>query len=344
MGDMETNDPRKPGDDELERRLERYAELRLRPDPDAMDRIRASLVARAGEPAGPATRPAPRIARRWRTAVAALAAAAVLLVAVGAAAAASGPGGALYGARLWIESATLPTEPAARARAELLRLDRRLDEARAAAANGDAAAADAALGAYDDITAEAEAGVAGDTDRLTHLESELSKHLAVLDALLDQVPAQAQGAIQHAIERSSKALERLQSGGGTPGGGTPGGQGGNPHGSPQPGGPDGSPGNPHPSKGPDGSPGNPHPSKGPDALPREPARVAPAGRPGRLARQAQPEAEQDPEDLIRGGCRCRVKTRPDSGTVIRDPSRRCPCARLAAMPPTTMPSAPVRWI
>ena len=48
------------------------------------------------------------------------------LIAVGGALAASGAGGPLYPARVWIETVALPSDPGARAAAELTRLQSRM--------------------------------------------------------------------------------------------------------------------------------------------------------------------------------------------------------------------------
>ncbi len=297
-------DPLDSGDEELRRRLEAYADLRLRPDDEAMSRIRARLITTASQrsPVAPQLTVVPGARRRWRVALATLAAAAALVIAVGGAAAMSGPGQAFYGARLWVEQATLPSDPAQRAEAELRRIETRLSEAQAAAGHGDQRAVSAALAAYEGIVNETVGDAGADTDRVAHLETELSKHIDVLARLAGTVPASAQGAIQHAIEQSSKALVKLhdKSNGGTErerqrqrererqrerqrerngnGNGGPDASPGNPQPST---GPDASHGNPHPSTGPDASHGNPHPSTGPDASHGNPnASHAPGGPDG----------------------------------------------------------------
>src|SRR5512135_534597 len=128
---------------ELARRLEAYADARLRPDPAAMARIRSAVVAearRGAEPVPFRRRPAFRFGF-------ALLAAAALLAAIAGSAFASQAGGPLYGARLWIETVTLPATPSARAEAQIARLDARLQELQTALAAHDGAAAAAALDA-----------------------------------------------------------------------------------------------------------------------------------------------------------------------------------------------------
>ena len=91
---------------------------------------------------------------------------------------------------------------------------------------------------------EAALGAAGDdTDRLARLEAALGKHLAVLQALTAKVPEQARDAIEHAIDSSSKAVERIGDTGGAGPSNEPGG----------PGKPGHTPGDP-PSDRPSGSP------------------------------------------------------------------------------------------
>src|SRR4029078_1516283 len=78
-----------------------------------------------------ASRPAAqrRSRRRRGTGVALVAAALLGGAMAGGGAASSGPGGALYEARLWIETVSLPSDPSARAVAELSRLGARPREA-----------------------------------------------------------------------------------------------------------------------------------------------------------------------------------------------------------------------
>ena len=85
----------------------------------------------------PFLRPAVSFPRPRRRAAAAVLAA-CLVVGVGAGSvAASQAGGPLYGSRMWIEAATLPNDPMARANAQSGRLDARLREVRVASVSGD---------------------------------------------------------------------------------------------------------------------------------------------------------------------------------------------------------------
>ncbi|OGO54978.1 MAG: hypothetical protein A2Z32_09610 [Chloroflexi bacterium RBG_16_69_14] len=110
----------------------------------------------------------------------------------------------------------------ARAEAEVDRLEARLDEAQQASAAGDAAAVEAALEAYSSIVIEAVAGSGGDPAATVAIEVTVTRHVVVLTALVDRVPAPAREAIQNALSSSTKALEDLDetrkkgSGGGNP--------------------------------------------------------------------------------------------------------------------------------
>ena len=207
------------GDVRLRQRLEAYADVRLTPELTATSRMRARVLAHAHRRADLARADAAltivpdtasrasieRGRRGGRRAAVALIAAAILVGAmVGGAAASSGPGGALYEARLWIEDASLPSDPSARAVAELDRLADRLREAEAAARNGDDAAAAAALGAYERIMIEASKDVlaAGDPVAAAALETGLGRNVEVLEALVGHVPPRAAAAIGGAVARA----------------------------------------------------------------------------------------------------------------------------------------------
>ena len=216
------------GDVRLRQRLEAYADARLTPELTATSRMRARVLAHAHRRADlaradaaltivPDTASRASIERRSgrRTAVALIAAAILVGAMVGGAAASSGPGGALYEARLWIEDASLPSDPSARAVAELDRLADRLREAEAAARSGDGGAAAAALGAYERIMTEASTDVlaAGDPVAAAALETGLGRNVEVLEALVGRVPPRAaeaiSGAVARAIARSAGAIDSV---------------------------------------------------------------------------------------------------------------------------------------
>ena len=121
--------------------------------------------------------------------------------------AASQAGGPLYGPRMWIEAATLPSDPMARANAQLARLDARLQEVRVASGSGNAGAAEAALEAYAVIVADLDAQAAANSAVAASVEDDMARRQVVLMGLLDEVPAQAQDAIQHALQQGANAID-----------------------------------------------------------------------------------------------------------------------------------------
>lgn len=224
------------GEPELWRRLDAFAEERLSPDPVVASRMRARVVAVAHRRADPGRAdahlvilPAPgtplaeatgrRASRRgsaWRR-LAPFGLAAAIALAVGGTAFAARPGAPLYEMRLWVETLTLPSDPSARAVAELERLEERLREVTAANAGGDPAGAAAALAAYEAIVdvASSEAILAGDAVASAALEAGVARNITVLQALADKVPDRASEAISAAIERaitrSSQAVDAIGS-------------------------------------------------------------------------------------------------------------------------------------
>src|SRR5688572_4844334 len=177
------------GDDLLRRRLEAFADMRLSPDLTTSSRLRARVMAVAHRHAslaradaaltllprpvagpgghvsddlGHAARAARRSSGRVRPGRGQRAAGVLLAASLAAAMAVGGvyaarPGGPLYDARLWAETLTLPSDPSARAVAELDRLAERLREISEASRSGDAAAMVAALAAYEAIVEQASA-------------------------------------------------------------------------------------------------------------------------------------------------------------------------------------------
>jgi hypothetical protein len=281
MDDKDPFDPSDPGDREVERRLQAYADARLTPSVPTRTRTRAVVMAAADRRAalvgadatfdlgGPATvsRGSGRATthrRSWRRPMVALAAAGLTLGMLAGTAFAARPGGPLYQARIWAELANLPTDVEARAKAEVQRLEARLEEAREAHAAGDEAALEAALEAYSSIVVEAAAGSRGDPAALATIEIGVTHHVAVLTSLADAVPAPAQSAIQHALSSSSKVLDDI--GGTPPNGGGNGGTNGN-------GGPGG------PAVNPTDKPGKPSPDE--HGGPAETAKPDKPGQPDR---------------------------------------------------------------
>ena len=223
------------GDDGgLRPQLDAYADTRLRADPEARARSRARVMAEAraasdalraaasAPAAGPlqAQRPGaggvPPASRHrlvfGRYRMPAVVAATLLLVGVltvGAALAGSGPGGAFYAARLWVEEQTLPADANARATAQMARLDARLGEAAAAAETGNGAAVTAALEAYRAAADAALSGAGADPRRREHLAAQLGRHVAVLDTLVPRVPDRASEAIQAAVDRTEDRIQEI---------------------------------------------------------------------------------------------------------------------------------------
>jgi hypothetical protein len=233
------------GDMLLGRRLEAYAELRLSPDLATSARLRARVLAvahrraalsradagltilsrpepttvggpfsaqaRAQAQARRAARPRRRLPR---VGAAVLAASFAVSLAVAGVAAAR-PGGPLYETRLWAETLQLPTDPSARAVAELDRLKARLLEIGEASRAGDSAGAMAALQAYQSIVDEASRSAiqTGDEVAAAALQTGVGHNLEVLQALLGNVPAHADSAISKALDaaivRSTDAVERI---------------------------------------------------------------------------------------------------------------------------------------
>jgi hypothetical protein len=118
-------------------------------------------------------------------------AAAVLLIALTAGGiVASAPGLPLYGVRLATEELFLPAGGTERVMAQLDRLERRLDEAEAAAKAGDLGAAAAALAAYQRIAEQLQAGQRPDSaQRVTvvnRLEAQVQRLVRL--QLIDQEP------------------------------------------------------------------------------------------------------------------------------------------------------------
>jgi uncharacterized membrane protein YgcG len=241
------------GEGMLRQRLEAYAESRLSPDLAATTRMRARILAVAHrqaalvradaalavvEPTSAVDAPAAAAAPTWPPSVASrrtaatrrtgsvlLAACLGLTIAVGSTMAAQ-PGGALYGARVWAETLSLPLAPRERVVAELVRLQARLSEAQAAGAAGHGEAATAALLAYEGILAAAtdDALTSGDPVALAALEAGLDHNLGVLQGLLMQVPPAArpglERALERAVERSQSSVDDIKGRGNGGGGGT----------------------------------------------------------------------------------------------------------------------------
>jgi hypothetical protein len=197
-------------DREIERRLDAYARARLNPERKSVARTRARVMrearlqfeaARIAAHIAPSAALLPHRSTTRRLAMPFLAASIWLGIAVGSIAAAQA-GGPLYPTRMWIENATLPAAGAARANAELNRLDARLYEASAAASRGDAGAVQAALDEYRQIADEATAVAFGDSALEAQVEAALNKHLAVLAAVAASLEGKGNDTAVEAVEAS----------------------------------------------------------------------------------------------------------------------------------------------
>jgi len=142
--------------------------------------------------------------------VTALLAATLTLGVLASSVAAGSAGGPLYATRIWIETVNLPRDVLARAQAEVVRLDRRVQEAIDASAAGDTAATESALDAYSTILAVATSETGGDPTATSTLDESVIRHVTVLTALGATVPAAARPAIEHALASSTKALQDLE--------------------------------------------------------------------------------------------------------------------------------------
>jgi Domain of unknown function (DUF5667) len=217
--------------DQLMQLLTAYADARLTPASPVLARMRAALVAQAH--AGSAQAAEQRrfdhdraTGRRWALPsfhaprrAAAFALAATLTLGTTAAVFAARPGSPFYGARVAIENALLPNNANARLASHEDHLAQRLAEAQEAAARGDSVGLAAALEAYRDEVGAAVADLGDDAARLAHLEEELGRHVAVLQALEATLPSEA--SIERAIDVSQKAVDGLRAKEGHPAGKPP---------------------------------------------------------------------------------------------------------------------------
>ncbi len=203
--------------DEMEQRLRAYADARLPPSPEAVERMRAAIIARAAVPAATRglRRPSAATLRggwwpmRSRRAVGALLAASLSLGSAAAVFAAT-PGSPLYVTRLWLESLTLPASGDARVAAQVEQLDQRDAEVEQASLTNDAGAVTAALAAFDTELVQAVRDAGNDPSKLAHLEAVLQKHIVVLQGVEAKAPPSAVDAIEAAIAASSKALQQIE--------------------------------------------------------------------------------------------------------------------------------------
>jgi hypothetical protein len=202
----------------LEDLLDAYCDTRLMPRGPVLSRIRTTVLAEAAAAAATSrlqalASPGPKPARwtlpsPFARRVAALGFAAVLTLGTSAAVLAAPPGSPFYNTRVYLETALLPTQQDARFEGHEKLLEERLAEANAAAASGDMDALAAALAAYQAEVNAATAEAGNDPDHLAHLEAMLATHTDALTALAATLPDES--SIDHAIDTSSKAIDKLK--------------------------------------------------------------------------------------------------------------------------------------
>lgn len=215
MTRIDERDTTRIAGEELERELRTYASARLSPDRFASQRMRAAVLARAAT--------MPRVARveprqplgffdtfRLGTRrVAFVALVAVLAIGTGTAAGvAASPGGPLYGARLWVETALLPAGGQARTDAQAAQLNERLDEITGAVDKGDVAAADAATNAYNQEVDQAVSSAGEMRAQLLSLKATIIRHLAHLQSM-GRPNDKAAANLEKLIARNQAALASI---------------------------------------------------------------------------------------------------------------------------------------
>lgn len=198
--------------------LAEYAEAVLDPQPSTLARVRQRALLEFAQRRAPrrtpdrAASPGRLVFLPRRAALLVAASLALLLAASGLVTAASGPGQPFYRVRLTLEELALPPQDGeARLEAQLARLGARLDEAERAGDRGDERGVADAASAYeevlDKVLAGSESGAASSGEVVS---SALQNHVTVLESLVGKVPEQAQGAVQHALARASKARDAIE--------------------------------------------------------------------------------------------------------------------------------------
>jgi hypothetical protein len=216
--------------EELERKMERYARLRLEPTAAQAKRARATVMEAAWRQrlaAPSALRPEAPVAAAAATVISprrglfagwgarrlgtSLAAAALAGLVVGSTAfAASRAGAPLYDVRLALEELSLPADGPARLEAELALAQGRLAEIVDGVARDDSGAVSAAVRGYLASLDDLDASTGGPADRALDA---ITKHNKVLLAVLATAPEDAVKGLEQAIASSSKAIEVLAAAG-----------------------------------------------------------------------------------------------------------------------------------
>jgi hypothetical protein len=240
--------------EELERRMDRFARVRLDPSAAQAKRARAAVMEAAWRQrlAATAETPAGNVPAEARTATGAgrarrhgpfagwglrrlgvsLTAAVLVGLMVGTTAfAASRAGGPLYDVRVALEELTLPADAQARLEAELALAQGRLAEIIEGVVTADPAAVSASVRAYLDSLDDLDEATGGRADRAM---AAILVHRQILLDVLARAPASAQAGLRMAVARSSMVIARLDAAGtdaappasgagggqGTPGAGT----------------------------------------------------------------------------------------------------------------------------
>ncbi|HEX5828755.1 MAG TPA: hypothetical protein VFY23_14610 [Candidatus Limnocylindrales bacterium] len=219
--------------EELERRMDRFARVRLDPSAAQAKRARAAVMEAAwrqrlgapgATPAGnvhPEGQTATGLARArrrgpfagWspRRVGASLAAAVLAGLMVGTTAfAASRAGGPLYDVRVALEELTLPADAQARLEAELALAQGRLAEIIAGVVTADPGAVSASVRAYLDSLDDLDEATGGRADRAM---AAILVHREILLDVLARAPASAQAGLRMAVARSSMVIARLDAAG-----------------------------------------------------------------------------------------------------------------------------------
>ena len=218
-------DPNDPGNIEVSRRLEAYADARLTPSAAATARARTAVMSAAHRQAAlrdagaaasvaAATSAAAEAATSrpthlWRRV--AVAVVAVVLVVGFAAGATFGtdPGAPFYPTRVGIEAMNLPGDLGARASAQVTRLEARIREAKRSTAAGDGPAVAAALTSYTEILVATEVGSHRDPRATSVIVINVARFVVDLDGMAAGVPPTARPALVEAQTTSRSVLAAL---------------------------------------------------------------------------------------------------------------------------------------
>jgi hypothetical protein len=198
--------------EELEQLFARYIRVRLEPTPAQTRRARMAVMEVAWRARFAAEQPAAArhgrrgVSRSQRLMVSAVAAVVVGLAVGSSVFAASRAGGPLFGVRIAIEDATLPSDPAARIQGEIAHAQTRLAEAYEAEVRGDSGAMTAALRAYEDEAATLGATTGGSAGQAL---AAVQQHRSVLLALIERASAASLPGLDEALAGSDRAIERL---------------------------------------------------------------------------------------------------------------------------------------